>query len=407
MKRFSLVTLMGLIFLCVRVIFPCTIINASKNGRVLAGNNEDGDNTNTEVWFVPGSEGKYGAVWVGFDVEWGKMGAMNDQGLFFANNSLKLNKMNAHPEKPSFSEDADSWARVQKGWEKIVQECATVEEVISMLFQYNLDGWDYFQIMFVDKSGASAVVGADKNGELAVTRKKGNFQVSTNYNLANPEFGAYYYPCRRFNIATEMLESMEELTVDYFRSILAAVHYEERGVTLYSTICDLTNGDIYIYNFHNFEEVAKFNLEEELKKGKNLYDIASLFPRKTHAQIRYEEAKKKRLSTILGQTIEKEGMKAAIKKYYEVKDNYTLIPGELLIVLDDLEDEGSTDEAIELCKVYVKEFPKSAASHKRLGDLYLKANDKKQAIKCYRKSLKLNPKNKDVIELLKGLGVNL
>jgi tetratricopeptide (TPR) repeat protein len=64
------------------------------------------------------------------------------------------------------------------------------------------------------------------------------------------------------------------------------------------------------------------------------------------------------------------------------------------------------DEAIELCKVLVKEFPKSAASHKRLGDLYLKNNDIKKAIKCYKKSLKLDPNNKEVIELLKGLGVS-
>ena len=311
--------------------------------------------------------------------------------------------MNAHPEKLAFSEDKNSWERIMKGWEKIVQECATLDEVISMLSQYDLDGWNNFQLMFADKSGASAVVGADKNGELAITRKKGGFQVSTNYNLANPEFGAYSYPCRRFNMATEMLEDMKELTVDYFRSILAAVHAEGSSVTVYSNICDLTNGDIYIYNFHNFGEVAKFNLEEELKKGNKVYDIASLFPRKTHAQISFEEAKKNKLSTILSQTIEREGIKAAIKKYYELKDNYTLIPGQLLIVLHSLDITGRTDEAIELCKVYVKEFPNAAASHKRLGDLYLKANDKKHAIRCYRKSLKLNPQNKEVIELLRSL----
>ena len=91
MKRFLMISVMGLIFVCAHIIFPCTIFNAAKNGRVLAGNNEDGFSTDTKVWFVPGTEGKYGAVWVGFDVKLGKMGAMNDQGLFFDGNALKFN----------------------------------------------------------------------------------------------------------------------------------------------------------------------------------------------------------------------------------------------------------------------------------------------------------------------------
>ena len=404
MKKYFLTALFALTFLSTHIIFPCTIFNVSKKGLVLAGNNEDGFTPNTNVWFVPGPDGKYGAVWVGFDVELGKMGAMNDQGLFFDGNALKFNKMNAHPELLSFSDDKSSWVRIMRAWEQIMQECATVEEVLDMLSRYNLDGWNNFQLIFADKTGASAVVGADKSGELAITRKQGDFQVSTNYNLANPEFGAYSYPCRRFHIATEMLEKMEELTVDYCRDILAAVHAEGSSVTLYSNICDLTNGDIYIYNFHNCGEVAKFNLEEELKKGEHVYKIASLFPRKTHAQISYEESRKNMLSTILGQVIEKEGMKAAIKKFYEIKDNYSIIPGQLLIVLHGLDITGRTDEAIKLCKVLVKEFPESPATHRRLGDLYIKNNDPKQAILCYKKSLELDPTNAEVAELLDKLG---
>lgn len=404
MKKALILLLVVFTSLSAHILFPCTIFNVSKKGLVLAGNNEDGFNTNTKVWFVPGVDGKYGAVWVGFDVELGKMGAMNDQGLFFDGNALKFNKMNAHPELQSFSDDKSSWVRIMKAWEQVMQECATVEKVLDMLSRYDLDGWNNFQLMFADKTGASAVVGADKNGELAITRKQGDFQVSTNYNLANPEFGAYSYPCRRFNIATEMLEEMEELTVEYCRDILSAVHAEGSAVTLYSNVCDLTNGDIYIYNFHNFGEVAKFNLAEELKKGEHVYEIASLFPRKTHAQISYEESRKNMLSSILGQVIEKEGMKAAIKKYYEIKDNYSVIPGQLMIVLHGLDITGRTEEAIELCKVLVKDFSKSPASYKRLGDLYVKNNESKKAIRCYKKVLKLAPDNKEVADLLTRLG---
>ncbi len=70
-------------------VFPCTIFNASKNGRVLAGNNEDLNSTDSRVWFYPPTEGKHGYVYVGFD-SYGTQGGMNDQGLFFDFNALKF-----------------------------------------------------------------------------------------------------------------------------------------------------------------------------------------------------------------------------------------------------------------------------------------------------------------------------
>jgi len=98
-------------------------------------------------------------------------------------------------------------------------------------------------------------------------------------------------------------------------------------------------------------------------------------------------------------------MKAAIKKYHEIKDDYSIIPGQLMIVLHGLDITGRIEEAIELCNVLVKEFPKSSANHKRLGDLYIKNNDTKQAIRSYKKSLELDPANTEVAELLKTLGI--
>ena len=379
---------------------PCTIFNASKNGLVLAGNNEDGSSTNTNVWFVPASKGKYGVVWVGFDKNLSKMGAMNDQGLFFDANALKFAKMNPHPEKLSFNQEKDVWARMMSAWEKVMQECAGVNEVLEMLKKHNLEGWDNLQLMFADKSGASAVVGADKNGELAVTPKKGDYQVSTNFNVASPEFGAFSYPCQRYNIATEMLEAMKELTVDYARSILAAVHAEGSSATIYSNICDLTHGDIYIYNFHNFGEVVRFNLAEELKKGEKLYSFASLFPRKSYAQTSFETSRDNTLTAVLRQTMAKEGLKAAIQKYHKIKDNYSPVPGQLFMFAYGFFQIGKIGEAIEIVELSAAEFPRIPETFKFLGDLYLRQNNNEQAIKNYKKSLELKPENKEVIDIL-------
>jgi len=71
---------------------------------------------------------------------------------------------------------------------------------------------------------------------------------------------------------------------------LSATHYEGPGTTtLYSYVLDLKKGDIYLYHFHNFEDVVKMNLEQELKKGEHILAIPSLFSFETFAQRRYRQ----------------------------------------------------------------------------------------------------------------------
>ena len=397
-KRLFILTPLVIILCAVIPIFTCTIFNAAKNGIVLAGNNEDMFSTDTKVWFMPASEGKFGVVYVGFE-NYGKQGAMNDQGLFFDGNALKFSKMKPQPAKLPFPKDRDVIMM-------IMEECATVEDVLALISRYNPEGWDNSQAHFADRTGGAAVIGADKNGEMFIAQKKGIYQVSTNFSLANPEFGAYSYPCPRYDIATDMLEKMEELTVDYCRSILAAVHSEGSSPTVYSNICDLTNGDIYLYNFHHFEEGVKFNLAEELKKGEHVYTMTDLFPRKTNAQIRFEEGLQKQLSTVLGKTIEKKGIQAALKEYRTSKDKYSEIPGQLSKLAFLLKIQGKTDQALKICELCVKEFPKLPEAHKALGDLYVQLGKKSEAKKSYEKFLKLDPANGEVIAIMKDLENN-
>lgn len=395
MKRGIIRTVTAMLCLAAVSVFPCTIFNAAKNGLVLAGNNEDLNSTDSRVWFTPPQAGKYGYVYVGFD-SYGIQGGMNDQGVFFDFNALKFAKMNPSPEKPGIR----SW----RGFiDKIMTECATVEQVVELLGRHNLAWWGPYQVMFADATGGSAVIGADRNGELSVVRKKGVYQVSTNFSLANPDFGSITYPCYRYDIANQMLEQMGELTVDYFRKILAAAHQEGANPTIYSNICDLTNKVIFIYNFHNFEEVAKLSLAEEFKKGEHSYEILSLFPRKNHAQKAFEEAQAKRLSQVLLQALLGGGTAAAVKKFDEVKTEYSLVKGELDSLISSLRIRGMRKEMLEISKLYVREFPNSADGHKRLGDLYQWSAQRELAVESYKKALELDPKNAEVIEILKKI----
>jgi tetratricopeptide (TPR) repeat protein len=60
-------------------------------------------------------------------------------------------------------------------------------------------------------------------------------------------------------------------------------------------------------------------------------------------------------------------------------------------------------EAIEIFKLNVEQFPKSANVYDSLGEGYMLNGDKELAIKNYKKSLELNPKNTSATNALKKL----
>ena len=143
----------------------------------------------------------------------------------------------------------------------------------------------------------SALIGIDSDGELAFTRKEGNHLLMTNFNLANPING--YYPCDRYDTGIQMLDNMDNVTIENFQSILSSVHQVS---TLYSNIYDLTNRDVYIYYFHQFQEVVKISLSEELTEGDRIVPLIDLFSPELRAAAlaRYETYQ---LSAIIAETI--------------------------------------------------------------------------------------------------------
>lgn len=116
------------------------------------------------------------------------------------------------------------------------------------------------------------------HGKMEVIRKEGVYQVITNFNVLNPALGQF--PCRRHDNAVWMLkkiESEDDLTVEYFTSILKGTH---SGGTTYSTIYDPVNGEVYLYNYHNFDWVVVFDLEDELEEGYHSYEVPPLLKKR-------------------------------------------------------------------------------------------------------------------------------
>ena len=244
------------------VAHSCTGFLATDGDVVLAGNNEDSVNPQTRVWFVPPEDGRFGRVYFGFD-SLSPQGGMNERGLFFDGFATAPRKVVRSTDKPVY---------IGALIDKVMAECATVEEVLAVFEKYNLEFMKRAMLMFGDATGDSAIIEGDD-----IVRKQGRFQVVANFYLSQTPAGQS--PCDRYDIAVRMLENAEEISVPLCRSVLAAVHSEQETPTLYSNIYDLRRRKVYLYHFHNFENVVVFDLAEELKKGKRVLDLPSLFPR--------------------------------------------------------------------------------------------------------------------------------
>jgi hypothetical protein len=240
------------------------------------GANEDAPFPRGKIWFLPPEEGKYGRVYFGFPDVPRVQAGMNDQGLFWdalSAERLEVKKSQHKPRPPRFL------------LEEVMEECATVEEALAVFDSYDLGFMTDCMYLLADSTGDSAIVERD-----AVVRKKGAYQVATNFRHSKIERGEY--PCDRYKIAAEMLEGAD-VSVDLFRSILASTHVEAPPhPTVYSTIADLKRGVIYVYHYHNFTNVFEIGLAEELKKGRHTYDLPSLFPRTLMAE-RFEQMYKR------------------------------------------------------------------------------------------------------------------
>ncbi|MCP5052594.1 MAG: hypothetical protein GY940_35830 [bacterium] len=89
-------------------------------------------------------------------------------------------------------------------------------------------------------------------------------------------------------MAEKILTAADRVSIDLVRSVLSATHSEYSYPTLYSNIYDLKNKKVYLYNFHNFQEVLIIDLAKELKKERKSYKIPDLFFIKTQAARLFE-----------------------------------------------------------------------------------------------------------------------
>ena len=115
------------------------------------------------------------------------------------------------------------------------------------------------------------------------------------------------------------------------------------------------------------------------------------------------------IAELMYRTYRAEGIAAAVKQYRSLKQSadpaYDFSESELNELGYQLLGMNQTSDAIELLKLNVEAFPSSWNVYDGLGEAFMKNGNKEQAIENYRKSLELNPKNKNAEEMLRKLGM--
>lgn len=240
----------------------CTAVFVTDGENVLVGNNEDFWNYDTKMWIVPREEDKYGCIFFAHDFAYAQ-GGMNEKGLFFDGFATAPNPLKNNKGKKLFPGNIV---------DHIMRTCESVHEAVKILEEHNMYFLETAMFMFGDRFGNSVIY----EGDDYILNEGGN-QVLTNFyqSKAKPE----KIQCPRFKIAKHMLDEPHYATEDFVRKVMAAVSSEEKSATQYTFICDLKNCMVYLYHFHNFENVRVFDLAEELEKGEARYDIPDLFPK--------------------------------------------------------------------------------------------------------------------------------
>lgn len=211
-------------------------------------------------------------------------GGMNDKGLFIDANALPPTGWKAESGKPEWRESSlrkfFGMSTTEKDAEyfmkTILLTCATVNDVKAFINKYNHPVLAHAKFPVADRTGASMIIEFGQ-GRVQLIERKEWYQISTNFVIS--DLTDQNYPCWRYTTAKKLFQEAKKLDVPLIRNILKATHQEDNQwiYTVYSNIYDLKSGTIYLYNRSNFDKVVTLNLEEELKKGKRVVELPSLF----------------------------------------------------------------------------------------------------------------------------------
>jgi len=116
---------------------------------------------------------------------------------------------------------------------------------------------------------------------------------------------------------------------------------------------------------------------------------------------------RKSIAQTLSATIASSGMDQAVRQYHDLKaaagSTYNFDEDELNTLGYQFLRVNKFTEAIRVFQLNAEAYPQSGNVYDSLGEAYMDAGDKPQAIANYQKSLQLNPNNRGAVKMLQKL----
>ncbi len=113
------------------------------------------------------------------------------------------------------------------------------------------------------------------------------------------------------------------------------------------------------------------------------------------------------IAAIVEKTVGEKGIDAAVAEYRDLKAKqsatYNFAETELNALGYRLMQTGKLKEALEIFKLNVEAYPQAFNTYDSLAEAYMNMNERELAIQNYKKSLELNAKNTNAVEMLKKL----
>jgi hypothetical protein len=270
----------------------CTVFFAFDGKVAIAGDNEDFDHPYTQMWTVPGSANSYCVIYFGFGRGQYPAGgaSLTDRARQVITGSIPFAELNIEDsyglpqqgvnEKGLFFGGAATEtvladpARARQPYEGVLvdlvlRHAANVQEALKLLESYDFPSPEG-QLMFADRSGNSFIWEAGN----VVLRGAGRYQVMTNF-LQSREPSRKRLD-RRYRIVDGRLGQAPELSHDLVRELLRQT---QQDITQYSTVFDLTNLEVQIYQRRQFGRAVTIRLPDELASGARATQIRALFER--------------------------------------------------------------------------------------------------------------------------------
>jgi len=244
-------------------IFSCTIFTVKTNDNFYFCNNEDWTLLDPIAAVEPKSPNSYGFIVFGWDSYYPAypQGGVNEKGLCLDWAIQPKQNYKNDPKKKNLNEDLTV---------KILKNCATVDEAVNLINQYNYSQFGEEHLLIADRNNKSCIIEYN-NGHMEFIFIKSNYQLITNFNTSNPQSG--YFPCTRYNAVKKLLEQTKITSIDNIIKILDASQMKSPYQTVNSYIIDIKNLKIEVFYKHNFTKSRKIDILKELKKGRHIIKL--------------------------------------------------------------------------------------------------------------------------------------